>query len=393
MSISRTYLDHAATTPLDPRVLEAMLPYFHDHFGNPGYLHFWGQRAESALDRARQEVADILNCDFDEIIFTSGGSESNSLALIGTVIDARRRSGANRILTTPVEHPSVIQTARELEGQHGFDLEMIPVDDYGLVSLEELNKLLSKDVALVSVIYANNEVGSINPIREIGVLCRDSGIAFHVDALQAANHLDISVDNLMVDLLSLGAHKFYGPKGVGILYVRSSIPIHPTQRGGSQEFDRRAGTQNIPSIVGFAEALKVAETEKQSVTSHCADLQAMLINETLNGIESVNLTGHPKNRLSNHASFVFQDIDSNSLLSALDIAGFACSSGSACKVGDAKASEVLTALNIPEELALGALRVTVGRSTTEESVRRFLEILPPLVERLRQTTKKADVRS
>ncbi len=392
MSISRTYLDHAATTPVDHRVIEAMLPYFGDQFGNPGSLHFWGQRAESALDRARQDIADILGCDFDEIIFTSGGSESNSLALFGTAIEARHRSGANRILTTAVEHPSIIQTARNLQRQHGFDLVMIPVDKYGVVSVEEFKKLIGKDVALVSVMYANNEVGSINPIREIGEVCRKSGIPFHVDGLQAANHLDITVDNLAVDLFSLGAHKFYGPKGVGILYVRNSTPLHPLQLGGSQEFNRRAGTQNIPSIVGFAEALKIAETEKGVVTSHCANLQRLIIHDTLERIEDVHLTGHPDNRLANHASFVFRDIDSNSLLSGLDIAGFACSSGSACKVGDAKASEVLDALNISEEWSLGALRVTVGRSTPEDSVRRFIDVLPPLVERLRLAIK-TDVRS
>ena len=386
-------MDHAATTPVDHRVIEAMLPYFRDQFGNPGSLHFWGQRAEIALDRARQEIADILGCDFDEIIFTSGGSESNSLALFGTAIEARHRSGANRILTTPVEHPSVLQTARNLEGEHGFDLVMIPVDKYGVVSLEEFRKLISKDVALVSVMYANNEVGSLNPILKIGEICRKNDVPFHVDALQAANHLDIRVDNLAVDLFSLGAHKFYGPKGVGILYVRNSTPIHPVQLGGSQEFNRRAGTQNIPLIVGFAEALKIAETEKDAVTSHCADLQRTLIHETLERIEDVNLTGHPQNRLANHASFVFQDIDSNSLLSGLDIAGFACSSGSACKVGDVKASEVLDALDIPEEWSLGALRVTIGRSTTDDSVRRFLDVLPPLVGRLRQAARNSDVRS
>jgi cysteine desulfurase len=386
-------MDHAATTPVDHRVIEAMLPYFSDQFGNPGSLHFWGQRAEIALDRARQEIAEILGCEFDEIIFTSGGSESNSLALFGSAIEARHRSGANQILTTPVEHPSIIQTARNLEGQHGFDLVMIPVDKYGVVSLEDFNKLLSKDVALVSVMYANNEVGSINPIQEIGEVCRESGIPLHVDALQAANHLDISVDNLAVDLFSLGAHKFYGPKGVGVLYVRNSTPIHPIQLGGSQEFNRRAGTQNIPLIVGFAEALKIAETEKGVVTSRCASLQKMLIHETLERIEDVNLTGHPDKRLANHASFVFRDIDSNSLLSGLDIAGFACSSGSACKVGDAKASDVLAALDIPEEWSLGALRVTIGRSTTEASVRRFLDVLPPLVERLRQAARNPDVRT
>ncbi len=370
-----------------------MLPYFHDHFGNPGSLHFWGQRAESALNRARQDVADVLECKFDEIIFTSGGSESNSLALVGTAVEARQRSGANRILTTPVEHPSVIQTARNLERQHGFDLAMIPIDSHGVVSPEDLKKLISNDVALVSVMYANNEVGSINPIREIGEICRENGVPFHVDALQAANHLDIRVGNLAVDLLSLGAHKFYGPKGVGVLYVRSSTTIQPIQLGGGQESNRRAGTENIPLIVGFAEALKIAETEKDAVTSHCAALQKVLIDETLEKIDRVILTGPPQNRLANHASFVFQDIDSNNLLSGLDIAGFACSSGSACKVGNTKASEVLTALDIPEAWSLGALRVTVGRSTTTKSIRRFVDVLPSLVERLRQARSNPDVES
>jgi cysteine desulfurase len=378
-----TYLDYAATTPVDPRALETMLPFFDRVFGNTSSLHTFGQQAEAALESARESMAEGLNCQASEVIFTACGSESDNLALRGAAFARRNRSNADHILISPVEHHAVTHTAQQLARQHGFEIEYLPVDEFGRVDPAQVAARLRPTTALVSVIYANNEIGTINPIAEIGALCRARGVPFHSDAVQAAAYLPVDVEALNVDLLALGAHKFYGPKGVGALYVRQGTPLLPTLTGGGQEFGLRAGTHNTPYIVGMAQAFRLAIAERESRLAHLKPLRDQIIGSVLEEIPDVRLSGHPEARLPNHASFVFKGVDGNALLIALDVAGFACSSGSACKTGDPEPSDVLAALGFTREWALGSLRVTLGTPTTAEQVRAFLEALPSVVASVR----------
>ncbi len=380
----RIYLDYAATTPVDPRVLEAMLPYFSENFGNPSSVHFFGQAAEAALESARESLARSLNCRPQEVLFTSCGSESDNLALRGAALAARRRSGANHLLVSPVEHHAVSRTAEQLARLFGFELEWLPVDGTGRVDPQAVAQRLRPDTALVSVIYANNEIGTVNPIAEIGALCRARGVAFHSDAVQAAAYLPVDVQALNVDLLALGAHKFYGPKGVGALYVRQGTELVPSQTGGGQEFGLRAGTSNLPYIAGMAEALRLAQEEREARAARLTPLRDGLIGRILEEIPDSRLTGHPDARLPNHASFVFAGVDGNALLQVLDVEGYACSSGSACKTGSPEPSEVLTALGLDREWALGSLRVTMGAATTADEIQAFLITLPQVVARMRR---------
>lgn len=377
------YLDYAATTPVDPRVLEAMRSYFADSFGNPSSVHRYGQAAESAVDSARETVASMLGCRPDEIIFTSCGSEADNLALRGAVLARREQTGATRILTARTEHHAVSKTAEQLEKYYGFQVEWLEVDEHGSVTSEAVKKMLNEQVALVSVMYANNEIGTVNPIREIAALCREHGVPFHTDAVQAAAYLDVDVSALGVDLLSLGAHKLYGPKGVGALYVRKGTKLVPHLTGGGQEFGLRAGTHNVPYIVGFAEALRLAKEEREQRIGHVQPLRDHILGHVLEEIPESMLTGHPTERLPNHASFVFKNVDGNLLLTLLDAAGFACSSGSACKTGNPEPSEVVTSLGFSRDWALGSLRVTLGKDTQPAEVDAFLQALPSLVERAR----------
>jgi len=381
---NRIYLDYAATTPVDGRVLEAMLPYFSEVFGNPSSIHFYGQQAEAAMETGRETVAAILNCRPDEVIFTSCGSESDNLALRGAALAARETTGANHILISPVEHHAVSRTALQLQQKFGFEVEFLPVDEYGIVNPDDVRRRLRKDTALVSVIYANNEIGTINPIADIGAVCREQGIPFHTDAVQASAYCPMDVQALQVDMLSIGAHKFYGPKGVGALYIRKGTPILPIITGGGQEFGLRAGTSNIPYIVGLAKAFQLAQQEQEARSARLLRLRNRVISETLEHIPAARLTGHPSRRLPNHASFVFQNVDGNALLQALDGAGFACSSGSACKTGSPQPSEVLEAIGLERSWALGSLRITLGNGTQPEHIDRLIAILPDLVERLRR---------
>ena len=377
------YLDYAATTPVDSRVLEAMLHWFNASFGNPSSVHRYGQVAEAAVDSARETVASVLNCRADEIIFTSCGSEADNLALRGASLAKRNESGANWILTSRVEHHAVSKTAEQLEKQYGFQVEWLDVDAHGKVTPEAVKKAIRDKVALVSVMYANNEIGTVNPIREIAEICRANGILFHTDAVQAAAYLDVNVEHLGVDLLSLGGHKFYGPKGVGALYVRKGTRLVSHLTGGGQEYGLRAGTQNVPYIVGFAEALRLAKVEREQRTAHVQSLRDHIVGRVLEEIPDSKLTGHPEGRLPNHASFVFKDVDGNLLLTLLDAAGFACSSGSACKTGNPEPSEVITSLGFSRDWALGSLRVTLGKDSAPEHIEAFLTTLPSLVEKAR----------
>jgi len=377
------YLDHAATTPLDPAALEVMQSCFLQEYGNPSSVHRWGQRAEAILEHAREQLAAALGCESGEVVFTGGGTESDNLALAGVAFARREQSGAGHLLTTPVEHEAVVKTAEYLAQQHGFELEFLPVDAFGRVDPDELRARIRKDTAVVSVIYGNNEIGTLSPLPELGAVCREFGVPFHSDAVQAASQLPIRVDDLQVDLLSIGAHKFYGPKGVGALYVRNRTPLRPLLRGGSQEGGLRPGTQNVPLIAGMGAALQTTTRQLAQQAERFRALRDRIIDQVQHRLPDARLTGHPVERLPNHASFVIPGVEANALLAALDLAGFACSAGSACKTGEPEPSRVLTAIGQPRELALGSLRVTVGRSTTSEEVDSFVQALPQVVARLR----------
>lgn len=377
--MNRYYLDYAATTPLDEQVLQAMLPYFSETFGNPSSIHTFGQRAEIALEAARKKTADALGARPEEVIFTACGTESDNLALRGAAFQMFNQRKARHILISPVEHHAVSHTARQLANQFGFTVELLPVDSFGVVHPDEVRSALRDDTAVVSVVYANNEIGTINPVAEIGAICREAGVPFHTDAVQAAAHLSMDVERDMVDLLAIGAHKFYGPKGVGALYVRRGQEILPTLTGGKQENGLRAGTQNIPYIVGLAEALTRAQSGTGERAAIMSGLRDYLIGRVLDEIPRARLTGHPQQRLPNHASFVFENVDGNHLLALLDMEGFACSSGSACRVGNPQPSDVLLALGLSRAWALGSLRVTLGRDTTREILDAFMVSLKKCV--------------
>lgn len=377
------YLDYAATTPVHPRVLDAMMPYFRASFGNPSSVHRHGQKAEAAIDSAREKVASILNCQPDEIIFTSCGSESDNLALRGAML-AGIRSNRTWLLTSHAEHHAVSKTAEQLEKYHDVQVEWLPVDARGMVTEETMRQAVCDATALASVMLANNEIGTNNPVMELAAICRARGILFHTDAVQAAAYLDVDVQKLNVDLLSLGGHKFYGPKGVGALYVKRGTQLIPHLTGGGQEFGLRAGTQNVPYIVGFAEALRLAREERDQRIAHVQPLRDQIIGRVLEEIPDSQLTGHPEKRLPNHASFVFKDVDGNLLLQLLDAAGFACSSGSACKTGNPEPSEVITSLGLTHDWALGSLRITLGMDSTPAHIDSFLGALPGLVANARK---------
>jgi cysteine desulfurase len=379
----KVYLDYSASTPLDPIVLEKMNPFLAAEFGNPSSVHWYGQRAEAAVDEARDTIASILNCTAQEIIFTSGGTESDNLALRGTAIKARKIRSANHLLISPVEHHAVTRTAKQLADWFGFELEYLPVDQYGRVDPEDVRSRLRPTTAVVSIIYANNEIGTVNPVGQIGKICQQQEIPFHSDAVQAGASLSLDVQELNVDMLSLGAHKFYGPKGVGVLYKRSGHELLATQTGGGQEHSMRAGTHNVAYIVGMADALQLAQSEQIANSSVLRDFREYLEGFILEEIAGSHLTGHPVDRLPNHSSFVFENVDGNQLLMLLDMAGFSCSSGSACKTGNPEPSDVLLALGLPADLALGSLRITTGRWTTAEHIERFSARLPSIIARSR----------
>jgi cysteine desulfurase len=387
----RVYLDHAATTPLDPRVLEAMLPYLSDSWGNPSSLYAEAQEARKGLEAARRTMAGILGCKPQEIIFTSGGTESDDLALRGVAYASRRRGlpagrQGSHIVTSAIEHHAVLHTAERLE-QEGFRVTYLPVDGEGFIDLAELERAVGEETTLVSIMLANNEVGTIEPIEEAARIVKEKNrrTAFHTDAVQAVGTLDVSVDRLGVDLLSIGAHKFYGPKGVGALYVRTRTPLQPQLLGGAQEKNRRAGTENVAYVVGMAKAMELAYREFDARNAHYRALRDRLLDELPARVPRVHIVG-PKDgsrRLSNSFSCCFEYIEGEAILIALDLQGVAASSGSACTSGSLEPSHVLTAMGLPQELARGSLRLTVGRGNTREEIDYLLEILPGIVSRLR----------
>jgi cysteine desulfurase len=377
------YLDHSATTPVDPRVVEAMAPYWSEAFGNSESSHTLGQAAAGALERARQGVADMLGCRPTEIVFTGCGTEADNLALHGVAWAARRSGRGSHIVTTPVEHHAVGRTADQLRDLFGFSVTHVLVDSCGRVDPEDVAAAIRPDTILVSVMAANNEVGTVQPVAEIGRLCRERGVAFHADAVQAPGRLPLKVDDLSVDLLALSAHKFYGPKGVGLLYLRRDTPFLPLLTGGGHERGRRPGTVNVAGAVGLATALRLVKEEREAEASRLRRLRDRLIEGILATVPGSRLTGHPVERLAHHASFVFRGVDGESVVLGLDQEGIAAGSGAACTEGEPQPSFVLAAMGLSPEWSIGSLRLTLGRANDEDDVARVLEVLPRIVERLR----------
>ena len=381
------YMDHAGTTPLDRRVLEFMLPYMSELFGNPSSIHTVGQEAKKALADARESAARILGCRTSEVVFTSGGTESDNAALRG-VVDALKPTGRH-VITTAVEHHAVLHTCQYLEDS-GFDVTYLPVDEQGLVTPEQVAEAVTDETIMVSVMLANNEVGTIQPIAEIARAVKERArelertVVVHTDAVQAAGFLDLNVRKLGVDMLSLSAHKFYGPKGVGLLFIRRGTPWLPQQLGGSQERERRSGTENVAGICGMAAALELAHAEREQVSAHCAALRDRIIEGIREDIPNAKLNGHPTNRLPNNVNFSFEGVEGEPILLGLDMAGICASSGSACSSGSLEPSHVLLALGQSADLARGSLRITLGKHNTIEEVDYLLNTLANLVNRLRQ---------
>ncbi len=377
---SLIYFDHAATTPLDRSVLALMEPYLFEVFGNPSSIYQSAREARRALDDARDSVADILDARAREIVFTSGGSESDNLAIKGVAF--ANRSRGNHIITSQIEHHAVLHSCQYLE-KFGFRVSYLPVDRHGVVDLDSLRDEMCDETILVTIMYANNEIGTIQPIEEIAGICKERRVHFHTDAVQAAGALDLDVKRLGVDLLSLSGHKFHGPKGIGALFVRRGVQYWPQQHGGTQERNRRAGTENVAGIVGFAAALRAAYENFDRVNSHAAMLRDRLIEGVRSRVDNSVLTGHPSDRLSNNASFCFENIEGESILLALDQRGIMASSGSACTSASLEPSHVLMALGLPASLSHGSLRLTVGKDNTIDEVERVLVELPSIIEKLR----------
>jgi cysteine desulfurase len=360
-----------------------MLPYFTESYGNASGLHRQARASARALDQARRDVAEVLGCKPKEIVFTSCGTESDNLAIRGVAWTGKLAGKGKHLITSPIEHHAVSQTINQLCDRFGFEQTVVPVDRYGLVNPDDVAHAVRPDTLLISIMYANNEVGTLEPLAEIGAIARERGIPFHTDAVQAGGYLDLDVERLNVDLLSLSGHKFYAPKGVGVLYVRQGTPMQPQQTGGGHEGSRRAGTENVPYIVGLAAALRLAQQGRASEAARLSGLRDRLVAGICAGIPDAHLTGHPERRLPGHASFVIPGVEADGLLMHLDMAGVCAASGSACTTGMPEPSHVLMAMGVEHTLALGALRLTLGRSTTQADVDYVVEILPGIVEKLR----------
>lgn len=382
----QVYLDHASTTPLDPRVREAMLPFLDEDFGNPSSFHSPGKKAKDAIEEARASIAKIIGANPDEIIFTSGGTESDNLAILG----AGRAVGKGQIITSSIEHQAVHEAIDHLVKKEGFSVTILPVDKFGLVNPDDVEKALCDDTVLVSVMYGNNEIGTIEPIAEIGrVIDKRRQMKgskyplFHTDACQAAGALDLTVDKLHVDLLTFNGSKIYGPKGIGALYVKRGVKLTPIIFGGAQEKGLRPGTENVAGIIGLAEALRIAEEEKKKESARLVPLRDKLIEGILKTIPKTRLNGHPTERLPNNVNISLMDMEGEALLLYLDAQGVSASTGSACTSASLDPSHVILALGVPYEVAHGSIRFTLGRATTEKDIDYVLEVLPPLVAKLR----------
>jgi len=380
MEMKRIYMDYAATTPVDPRVLKAMLPYFSKKFGNTMSLHSFGQEAKKALEEAREKVAELMNAKKGKIIFTSSATEANNLALKGIAF-ANREKGKH-IIVSAIEHHCVLESARWLEKQ-GFDITYLPVDKYGLVDPAKVEDAIRKDTILVSIMHANNEIGTIEPIEEIGKICRRKGVYFHTDAAQSYGKINVDVEKMNVDLLTASSHKMYGPKGVGALFVADDVKIEPLLHGGGHEFGLRSSTVNVAGIVGFGAAAEIAKKEMKAEAQKLTKLRDKLIKGVLK-IERSYLNGHPTKRLPNNANFRFDFIEGESLVAFLDMKGIAASTGSACSSESLEPSHVLLAIGLKPHQAHGSLRLSLGRWTTREEIDYVLEVLPSIVEKLRE---------
>jgi len=374
------YMDNAATTRVKQEVLEEMLPYFTENYGNPSSIYTLGSKSKNAIEIARERVAKAINADPKEIFFTAGGSEADNWAIKGVAFANRNRG--NHIITSKIEHHAVLHTCEYLEKQ-GFKVTYLDVDEYGVVDLEQLKNSITEDTILITIMFANNEIGTIQPIKEIGQIAKEHGVYFHTDAVQAVGHVKIDVDELNIDLLSMAAHKFYGPKGVGALYVRKGVKIDPLIAGGGQERNRRAGTENVPGIVGMGKAIELAYEQLEENNERLIRLRDRLIKKVFENIDHVRLNGHPTKRLPGNANFCFEYIEGESMLLSLDMEGIAASSGSACTSGSLDPSHVLLAIGLPHELAHGSLRLTLGDFNTEEEVDYVVEKLTEIVARLR----------
>ncbi|MEM3563303.1 MAG: cysteine desulfurase NifS [Candidatus Jordarchaeaceae archaeon] len=375
----RVYMDHAATTYVDPRVVRAMLPYFTEYFGNASSLHSFGREAKEALENSREIIAKALGASPDEIFFTSGGTESDNLAIKGVMYANR---GKNHIITSIIEHHAVLETCNNLQ-EMGFNVTYLPVDRHGLVSLSQLEDSLTQKTGLVTIMHANNEIGTIEPIKEIGELTREHGVYLHTDAVQSFGKIPTNVDDLNVDLLSISGHKIYGPKGVGVLYIREGVKIEPVQHGGGHERGMRSGTENVPGIVGLAKAVEISQAEMKKESQRLLSLRDRLIEGVLE-IDDSWLNGHPSQRLPNNCNFSFERVEGESLILRLDAKGVAASTGSACSSGSGAPSHVLTSIGLTPEQANGSLRLTLGKCNTEEDVDYVLEVLPEVVSDLRK---------
>ena len=377
--MKRIYLDYAATTPTHPDVVEAMLPYFSDSFGNPSSIYSYGQESKGAAEKAREQVANLIGAHDDEIVFTSGGTEADNSAIKGVALANAER---NHIITSAIEHHAVIETCRFLE-KRGFRVTYLPVDREGLVNPTDVRNTITEKTCLISIMHANNEIGTIQPIKELAIIAREAGICLHTDAVQTVGQIPVNVDYLGVDLLSMSAHKLYGPKGVGALYIRKGTRLVPFMHGGSQERERRGGTENVSGIVGFGKAADIARTAISAEMERQTQLRDRLINGILEQIDGVRLNGHPTQRLPNNVNISIDYVEGESMLLNLDLENICASTGSACSSSSLEASHVLLALGLPHEQAHSSLRFTVGKWTTGGDIDRVLEVLPSIVTKLR----------
>lgn len=379
--MNRTYLDHSATTPVRREVFEAMVPYLTYAYGNPSSIHSMGREIRADVDVARERVAAAIGARPSEIIFTAGGSEADNLAIIG--LANMQKTGKNHIITSCIEHHAVLDTVKYLE-KCGFEVTLLPVDCDGMVDPEDVRRAITPQTFLVSVMHANNEIGTIQPIEEIAEIAHCAGALMHTDAVQTVGHIPVNVNDLKVDMLSMSGHKFYGPKGVGALYLKQGVKVQPIIHGGSQERKRRAGTENVAGIVGMGFAIQLAIGELDNTMAHEAELTRKLINGVMLRIPDTRLNGHPEKRLANNANFSFSCVEGESLLLKMDMLGICASSGSACTSGSLEPSHVLLAIGLPHELAHGSVRFSIGRGTKDQDIDYVLESLPPIVASLRE---------
>jgi cysteine desulfurase len=382
--LKKVYLDYGATTPVDKEVLEEILPYFDRYYGNASSIHSYGKEAFDAVEKAREQVAGLIDCNADEIIFTSGGTESDNLAIKGVayINKDKRKKKENHIITSAIEHPAVLETCRHLEKQ-GFNVKYLPVDRYGIINSEDLEDAISENTFLVTIMFANNEIGTIEPIEELGKITKKHNVLFHTDAVQAVTKVPIDVEKLNIDLLSVSAHKIYGPKGIGALYVKKGMKLEPIAHGGGHEKGMRSSTHNTPGIVGLGKACEIGKKRMKQDTTYMKFLRDLLIKNVLE-IEESYLNGHPEKRLVNNAHFRFTAVEGESLNLMLDDKGIAAATGSACASKKLQASHVLLAIGLKPEEAHGSIRLTLGKYTTKEEIEYVSDTLPGIVKNLRK---------